>query len=228
MFVLPGNRKLLPVPLPLMSITHLVGRTPQETRSMKSIRTTLLFCTTLVAVAAFAVQNPTSPSSGQSQSPQTSQGTMHPDQQAPSSPSSAPTTREDQQPQGSTQPSQGQQEQSQQAGRPSIDDQVRMLTTELNLSPDQQTKLRSILSDQHQQAMTVVNDTSLSRDQKVEKIKSLRETTITKARAIMNDEQKTKLDSMLQQQQQIHAPAPSGQQGQSTTPPPSSNTPPKQ
>jgi hypothetical protein len=195
---------------------------------MKSIRTTLLFCTTLVAVAAFAVQYPTSPSSGQAQSPQTSQGTMHPDQQAPSSPSSSPTTREDQQPQGSTQPSQGQQEQSQQAGRPSIDDQVRMLTTELNLSPDQQTKLRSILSDQHQQAMTVVNDTSLSRDQKVEKIKSLRETTITKARAIMNDEQKTKLDSMLQQQQQMHAPPPSGQQGQSTTPPPSSNTPPKQ
>jgi len=191
---------------------------------MKSIRTTLLFCTTLVAIAAYAVQYPTSPSSGQGQSPQTSQGTMHPDQQAPSQ-SSAPTTREDQQPQGSTQPSQGQQEQGQQAGRPSIDDQVRMLTTELNLSADQQTKLRSILSDQHQQAMTVVNDTSLSRDQKVEKIKTLREATITKARAIMNDEQKTKLDSMLQQQQQMHAP--SGQ-GQSTTPPPSSNTPPKQ
>lgn len=215
---------------------------------MKSIRTTLFLCITLLAMAAFAVQYPTSPSAGQSsQSPQTSQGSTHPDQQAPSSPSSAPTTREDQQPQGSTQPSQSSQgaqeqqgaQQGAQQGRPTIDDQVRMLTSELNLSPDQQSKLRSILETQHQQAMTVVNDNSLSRDQKIQKIHTLRESTIGQARAIMNDQQKAKLDSMLQQQQQqsptrMH---PQGEQqspsstspGTSSTPPPSSgSTPPRQ
>lgn len=202
---------------------------------MKSIRTTLFLCITLLAMAAFAVQYPTSPSAGQSsQSPQTSQGSTHPDQQAPSSPSSAPTTREDQQPQGSTQPSQsgqaGQEQQgAQQQGRPTIDDQVRMLTAELNLSPDQQSKLRSILETQHQQAMTVVNDNSLSRDQKIQKIHTLRESTIGQARAIMNDQQKAKLDSMLQQQQQqsptrMH---PQGeQQSPSSTPPSTGSTPP--
>jgi hypothetical protein len=199
---------------------------------MKSIRTTLFLCITLLAMAAFAVQYPTSPSAGQSsQSPQTSQGSTHPDQQAPSSPSSAPTPREDQQPQGSTQPSQSGQEQqgAQQQGRPTIDDQVRMLTAELNLSPDQQSKLRSILETQHQQAMTVVNDNSLSRDQKIQKIHTLRESTIGQARAIMNDQQKAKLDSMLQQQQQqsptrMH---PQGeQQSPGSTPPSTGSTPP--
>ncbi len=88
-----------------------------------------------------------------------------------------------------------------QPGRPSIDDQVRMLTQELSLNTDQQAKLKNILEDQHQQAMTFVNDANMSRDDKIQKIRVLREATITKARGIMNDDQKKKLDAMLQQQQ---------------------------
>ena len=80
-----------------------------------------------------------------------------------------------------------------------------MLSQELSLTSDQQAKLKNILEDQHQQAMTFVNDSSMSREDKIQKIRVLREATITKARGIMNDDQKKKLDAMLQQQQQQQA-----------------------
>jgi hypothetical protein len=116
---------------------------------------------------------------------------------------------------------------------PSIDDQVKMLSQELSLNTDQQAKLKNILEDQHQQAMTFVNDNAMSREDKIQKIRVLRESTITKARGIMNDDQKKKLDAMLQQQQQQGA-RPGGAPGNppssnppSSTPPTSSSTPPK-
>jgi hypothetical protein len=127
--------------------------------------------------------------------------------------------------QGSAQPEQAPPPQ---PGRPSIDDQVRMLTQELSLNTDQQAKLKNILEDQHQQALTFVNDANMSRDDKIQKIRVLREATITKARGIMNDDQKKKLDAMLQQQQPPHnQQAPSSQQQQpSSQQSPSSQQPP--
>jgi len=105
------------------------------------------------------------------------------------------------------------------SGTPGIDDQVSALTSALNLSSDQQTKVRSILQDQHQQAVNVVNDTSLSRDAKVQKIHQLRQSTIDKVRATLtSDDQKTKFDTMVQaqndrlrerEQQQQQPPSPS-------------------
>jgi DNA-directed RNA polymerase specialized sigma subunit len=78
---------------------------------------------------------------------------------------------------------------------------------------------RSILQDQHQQAVNVVNDTSLSRDAKVQKIHQLRQSTIDKVRATLtSDDQKTKFDTMVQaqndrlrerEQQQQQPPSPS-------------------
>jgi hypothetical protein len=112
-----------------------------------------------------------------------------------------------------------------QPGRPSIDDQVKMLTQELNLNTDQQAKLKNILEDQHQQAMTFVNDNTISREDKIQKIRVLREATITKARGIMNDDQKKKLDAMLQQQQQQQQQGP--HTGAAPSSAPSPNTPPK-
>ena len=49
-----------------------------------------------------------------------------------------------------------------------------MLTQDLNLNPEQQTRMRSILEEQHQQAMTIVEDSALSREEKVQKIRTLR------------------------------------------------------
>jgi hypothetical protein len=184
---------------------------------MKSIKTLLLTCITMAAVSAFAVQYSGSASQG-SMSPGQSPQTQMPSQTAPS-------TTQPGQPQA-TQP--GQQPQSQQqAGRPSIDDQVKMLTQELNLTSDQQSKMKNVLEDQHQQAMTIINDNSLARDDKIQKIRSLRESTITRARAMLNDDQKKKLDAMLQESDRMHQQqSPSGSSPASTGPGSSGTTPP--
>ncbi len=87
------------------------------------------------------------------------------------------------------------------SGTPGIDDQVSALTSALNLSADQQAKVRTILEDQHQQAVGVVNDSSLSRDAKVQKIHMLRQSTIDKVRGTLtSDDQKSKFDTMVQAQ----------------------------
>ena len=207
---------------------------------MKFTNKILLTGTLFAAAGAFALQTSGSSSAGQaSQVPSSpsSPSAQYPSSQSPSTqtpPSSQPGTP------GSTAPGspQGaapsaQPEQAPHPGRPSIDDQVKMLSQELSLNTDQQAKLKNILEDQHQQAMTFVNDASMSREDKIQKIRVLREATITKARGIMNDDQKKKLDAMLQQQQQqgMHSGAapgnPPSSNPPSSNPPTSSSTPPK-
>jgi len=90
------------------------------------------------------------------------------------------------------------------AAHPSIDDQVQSLAQQLNLSADQQAKVKTALEDQHTQAMNVVQDSSMSRDDKIQKIHTIREGTITKVRGALNDDQKKKFDVMVQQQEQQH------------------------
>ena len=117
---------------------------------MNSIKKTLLISIALLATGAFAGQYPTSPSPGSAQP-----GQM-PQSQSPAQPGqpgqSAPGATQPGQPQ-SAQPDQQSQPQ---AGHPSIDDQVRMLTQELNLTPEQQTKMKNVLEEQHTQAMTII------------------------------------------------------------------------
>ena len=87
------------------------------------------------------------------------------------------------------------------SGTSGIDDQVSALASALNLNSDQQTKVRSILEDQHQQAVNVVNDGSLSHDLKLQKIHQLRQSTIDKVRATLtSNDQRTKFDTMVQAQ----------------------------
>ena len=87
-------------------------------------------------------------------------------------------------------------------GTPSIDDQVQSLAQQFNLSADQQAKVKTALEDQHTQAMNIVQDNSMSRDDKIQKIHSIREGTINKARTTLNDDQKKKFDTLVQQQSQ--------------------------
>ena len=81
------------------------------------------------------------------------------------------------------------------AGRPSIDDQVQSLAQQLNLSTDQQAKVKTALEDQHTQAMNVVQDNSMARDDKIQKIHTIRQDTIDKVRSALNDDQKKKFDA---------------------------------
>ncbi|HEY2496996.1 MAG TPA: hypothetical protein VGK24_08000 [Candidatus Angelobacter sp.] len=91
-------------------------------------------------------------------------------------------------------------------GMPSVDDHVKDLTTKLNLTPDQQTKMKAILEDTHQQADSVMKDQSMSKEDKQAKMKELHESAKTKARDILTDDQKPKFDAMMKDMEaQMHS-----------------------
>ena len=165
---------------------------------MKIIKTAVISCTFLFALGAFAQY----PAGGQGTQP------MQPQPQAqqpmqPSQPSTQPSQPgQDQNAQPGQQPGAANQSQSSSMGRPSIDDQVQSLAQQLNLSADQQAKVKTALEDQHTQAMNIVQDNSMSRDDKIQKIHSIREGTINKVRTALNDDQKKKFDTLVQQQDQ--------------------------
>jgi hypothetical protein len=149
---------------------------------MKKIQAIAGFCVLFLALGAWAFQ--TSPSQPQSSQPQSAppqaqpQEGGNPSQQAPPPQTQAP------------------------AQASSIDEQVKALSLELNLTADQQPKLKSILEDQRTQGLAIVNDKAATREDKVQKLHALRESTISKVRAMLNDDQKKKLDQMLQEPDQ--------------------------
>src|ERR1700756_2670951 len=169
-------------------------RTRRSPLLMKSIQAAIFSGTLLLAAGAFASQNPAG-SQAQPQTPGAMQQ-QQPGQSTPNLPSSGTSSA---QPGQQTQPDTSQSQQSAaSAGRPSIDDQVKILSDQLNLTSDQQTKVKGIMEDQHTQAMTIVQDNSLAREDKIQKIHALRESTISKVRGTLNDDQKQKFDQMVQ------------------------------
>jgi len=178
---------------------------------MKSFRFVSFSAILLLALAAFAVQGSMQQPGQMPQQP----GAASPGAQQPGNmpPSAAP-----QRPPSAQTPQSEPAQPPMRSGPPSIDDQVAALTQRLNLTSDQQTKIKSILEDQHQQATTVVADPALSRDDKMQKTLGLRQATITKVRSTLsNDEQRQKFDSMIEaQNQRLREGA---QQPQSSSPP---------
>jgi hypothetical protein len=162
---------------------------------MKLIRTAIFSCTFLLAGGAFAQQYPSgsqAPQGGMGQAPQ---GGMQPSQTSPNQPGTQPPS--------AAQPGQPQQQGPDTAvSHPSIDDQVKSLSDQLNLTADQQAKVKTALEEQHTQAMTIVQDNTLPREDKIQKIHGLRETTISKVRTALNDDQKKKFDQMIQEMDQ--------------------------
>lgn len=166
---------------------------------MKSFAVSIVFCM-LVALGAFAYQGSTQQPS-QMPSPGTaSQNPQHPGATPPYAPPQAqPGTVQN--PEAQTPQTEPSQTPTMHSGTPGIDDQVSALTSALNLSADQQAKVRAILEDQHQQAVAVVGDSALSHDSKVQKIHMLRQSTIDKVRGTLtSDDQKSKFDTMVQAQ----------------------------
>jgi hypothetical protein len=188
---------------------------------MKSFTVALLFCMLVVALGAFASQGSMQQPAQTPQAPgaasQTSQqpGTMPPS----AAPQSQPGTV--QSPEAQTPKAEPSQAPPMHAGTPGIDQQVSALSAALNLTSDQQAKVKTILEDQHQQAVIVVNDSSLAQDAKVQKMHDLRKSTVDKVRGTLtSDEQKNKFDAMVQaQNDRIHA-TEQQQQQQNNTPAP--------
>jgi len=101
------------------------------------------------------------------------------------------------------QPAPAQGEHSQHMGRsmPSVDDQVAAMTEKLNLSADQQAKIKPLLQDQQDQMQSLMKDQSLSPDDRRAKAKSVHQSTTAKVRDLLNDDQKQKYDAW---QEEMH------------------------
>jgi len=78
-----------------------------------------------------------------------------------------------------------------------MDDMMQELTTKLNLTADQQTKIKSIMEEQHEQMRATMNDQSLSKEDKHAKMKSMHDSIHAKVREVLTHEQKPKFDAMI-------------------------------
>lgn len=81
-------------------------------------------------------------------------------------------------------------------GMPSVEQRVQHLTKMLNLSDDQQAKVKSILQDQQSQATALRQDTSTPQQDRRAKFMQIHQDTQQKIRELLNDDQKAKFDQM--------------------------------
>lgn len=92
--------------------------------------------------------------------------------------------------------------------------QVQFLTKKLNLSSDQQSQILTILTNQQQQMQALHNDSSVSREDRMAKMRSIREDSRTKIEGVLNADQKQTYDQMRQQNRARHEEQNSGAQPQ--------------
>ena len=171
---------------------------------MNRFRVVVLFSMCTAALGAFAHQGSMQQPA---QTPQatTSQNPEHPGATPPyAAPQTQPGTQQN--PEAQTPQSEPSQAPAMHSAPSNADAQVNSLTQSLNLNSDQQAKIKTILEDQHQQVVSLVNDNSLSQEAKVQKVHAIRQSTIDKVRGTLTtDEQKSKFDTMIQtQNQRIH------------------------
>jgi Spy/CpxP family protein refolding chaperone len=78
----------------------------------------------------------------------------------------------------------------------SVDDRVKHLTKELNLTEDQQAKIKSVLEDEQKKMSSLKQDSSLSREDRRTKFEEIRKNTSQQIRAILNEDQQKKYDEL--------------------------------
>lgn len=86
-------------------------------------------------------------------------------------------------------------------GMPNAEEQVKHLTEQLNLTDDQQAKAKVILDDTHAQMQKMMQDGSMSREDRMAKMRDLHETANGKLRDILTDDQKKKFDATEKERQ---------------------------
>ena len=107
---------------------------------------------------------------------------------------------------------------------------LQMMEKELNLTPDQTAKVKAIMEENHAQMMAG-RDSSASQQDRRAKMMAMRQSENAKIKALLTDEQKTKLEAM---EAQMHAHHTNGgdRNGsgrmQGPPPPPSPPSPPQQ
>jgi Spy/CpxP family protein refolding chaperone len=83
-----------------------------------------------------------------------------------------------------------------------VEDQVKQLTERLNLTDDQQGKVKAILEDGRTQMQKLRGDDSMSQEDKMSKMRSIHDATTAKIRDILTDDQKKKFDELEQERRE--------------------------
>jgi len=85
---------------------------------------------------------------------------------------------------------------------PSVDDQVSQLKQAVNLNDDQAAKVHDILQAQRDKMREMMQDSSVSREDRHAKMQSLRKDSNDQIRALLTDDQKKSFDSYMQQRRE--------------------------
>lgn len=78
------------------------------------------------------------------------------------------------------------------------------MMNELNLTADQKTQMKTVHQDMKQQREAIMNDQSLTSDQKKEKMKDLRKSQSEKVNTILTPDQQSKMKEMRKQRMKNH------------------------
>ena len=81
---------------------------------------------------------------------------------------------------------------------PDAGDQLKVLTQKLDLSVDQQSKVKTILQELRDASLKLMQDENSSHEALLRKVRPLRMNADKKVREILSDDQKKKLDQYLQ------------------------------
>lgn len=78
------------------------------------------------------------------------------------------------------------------------DQHLQMLTKQLNLSQEQQEKIRPILQDQHTKMEHLQQNSSTSKEDRRSQMMQIHQDTVSRVKEVLNDDQKAKFDKMQQ------------------------------
>lgn len=81
---------------------------------------------------------------------------------------------------------------------PTADQQLKVLTIKLDLTDRQQAQIKPILESVHQATMKLEQDQSLSREERLAKVRPLRMKAHDRIQKILNDDQRKKLELYMQ------------------------------
>jgi periplasmic protein CpxP/Spy len=95
--------------------------------------------------------------------------------------------------------------------------QLERLTRELNLTSDQQEKIKPLLAERQQKMQTLMQDQSLSQEDRRAQMRTIMEGTNNSIKENLNDDQKQKFDAM---RQRMRRGGPGGPPSDGAAPPP--------
>jgi hypothetical protein len=181
-------------------LLHFVVEGEHMPRNQKSVVPSVALALILACGATFAAAQTSSSTGSQAGAPGSQAGAPG-SQAGPGSSSSSSTMN----PGGQTAGTAGQ-AQAPATGGSQVDETIAWLTESVNLTPDQQNRLRPILQGEVTQMTAVNNDATLTPEQKQQKMVDIRRSAGPQIQSILTPEQQQKLTQMRQSQQQGGAP----------------------